>query len=166
MKYIKSFIESKAYHGSPIIGEKGTLTPSNSGELGAGVYFTRNEKYAKNYSLPRGEVLNMSQAETKSGVAELDLSKLNIKILTKEEYLNKRNEFYTIEQELNNGEWDLSVAIRAEEKLINQYQKEGYDGLEVLEEHQGVIFIKSMDKIRIENIKRIKTFNESIKIKK
>lgn len=143
------------YHGSPIIGEKGDLTPSGGGELGAGVYFTRNEGLAKNYSKPRGEVKNMAEAESKSGVANLDLSGLKIKTVTKEEYLNKRSEFYDKEQELNNGEWNLDVAKRAEEKLIKQYEKEGYDGLEVVDEQQGVIFPDSVKKAKHLNKKAV-----------
>lgn len=136
------------YHGSPIIGEKGDLIPSNSGELGAGVYFTRNEGLAKNYSKPRGEVNNMVEAESKSGVANLDLSGIKIKTVTKDEYLNKRSDFYDKEQELNDGEWDFNVAKRAEEKLIKEYEKEGFDGIEVLDEQQGVIFPNSVKKAK------------------
>jgi len=143
---------NKAFHGSPIIGEKGKLTPSSGGELGGGVYFTRNIDNAKNYSRPRGEVQNMAEAESKSGVANLDLSDLKIKTLTKDEYLNKRAKFYDKEQELNNGEWNLDVAKRAEDKLIKQYEKEGYDGLEVLDEQQGVIFPNSVKKAKVESL--------------
>jgi GNAT superfamily N-acetyltransferase len=144
-------IEYKVYHGSPIFKEKGILMPSKSGELGAGVYFTRNYKLAENYSLPRGEIKNMSDAISKSGVAELNLSNLKIKKLYKDEYLKKRNEFYDNEQKLNNVYWDLDIANKAEQKLIDYYEKEGYDGLEVDDEQQGVIFPSSIDKVKLKN---------------
>jgi len=142
----KPEIESIAYHGSPILRERGVLTPSSGGELGAGLYFTRNENVAKSYSLPRGEVKNMVEAESKNGVAKLDLSNLKIKNITKDQYVNKRREFYDKEQVLNNGEWDWYVAQRAEKKLVKYYEEQGYDGLEVSDEQQGVVFINSVEK--------------------
>ena len=137
-----------AYYGSPVYKEKGELLPATGGELGAGLYFTRNYKLAENYAQPRGEVFNMAEAKLKSGVSELDLSGLKIKSITKDEYINKRSDFYDAEQNLNNGDWSLEIAHSAELKLIDYYESNGYDGLEVESEEQGVIFPYSVRKIK------------------
>ena len=138
---------SIAYHGSPILKEKMKLTPSKSGELGAGLYFTRDYNYAKNYSLPRGEIKNMFEAQ-KGAVAKLDLGKLKIKKISKEDYLKKRGSFYEAEQKINHGNWSLEIAKKAEQKLINYYENLGYDGLEMIDEPQGVIFTESLNKLK------------------
>jgi hypothetical protein len=140
-----------AYHGSPILKEKNKLTPSKSGELGEGIYFTRDFKYAENYSLPRGELKNIFDEQKKGAVATLILSKLKLKKISKEEYLNKRSEFYDLEQKLNNGNWNLEIANNAERKLIIYFETLGYDGLELTDEPQGVIFTKSLNKLNYED---------------
>ena len=145
---IDNDVKDVAYYGSPIYKEKGELMPATSGELGAGLYFTRNYKLAENYAQPRGEVSNMVLAKSKSGVSELDLSGIEIKSITKDDYINKRSEFYDAEQKLNNGDWSLDIAHSAEIKLIDYYELSGYDGLEVESEEQGVVFPNSIKNIK------------------
>lgn len=134
------------FHGSPTLKKFDQLMPSKSGEMGPGLYFTRDEALAKDYSLPRGEVQNMQEAMAISGVAKLDIADMSIKEITKQEYLDARAKLMDQLQKENGGEWDSRFVDQAQQKVIDDYRAQGFDGLHIAGERQGVIFPESIDK--------------------
>lgn len=130
--------EDDWYHGSPIAKDITEFTETGGGELGKGVYITKDQNLADNYSQPRGEVKNMDEAKAKAGV--LKIKGVKLKQMTKQEFLDERAAFYDAEKELNNGEWFADSASKAEAKQQAKYKKEGFKGIDIPEENQAIIF--------------------------
>lgn len=135
------------YHGSPVASTVQDFRPSSGGELGAGLYFSFERDYAADYAKPRGEVYSASESAKTSSVIALDASRIKLKEITKAQFLKDRAALYDAEQNANGGKWDMDVARRAEKKLIEKYQSEGFDGLHESDEKQGVVFPDSIAKL-------------------
>jgi len=118
---------------------------AKDGELWEWMYFTRSKDLAKNYSNPRWDIKNMLESSKQVSINKIDLSKYNIKQITKKEYLSDRSKLYKIEQEINNWSWNEWIAKKAEKKLIDKYKSEWYDWLEIKDENQWVIFKDSIE---------------------
>ena len=128
------------FHGSPEAKSIGEFKASEGGELGQGVYFTKDKGFAVDFSKPRGEVQNLSAAMERSGVIEARLPKL--KEMTKKDFLAERNRFYDVEAKKPEykGEWSATVARNAEIAQQEKYAKEGFHGIAINEEKQAVLF--------------------------
>lgn len=121
-----------AYHGSPNAKSiNSPLRPSEGGELGAGVYFSREAEVAKGYAQSR-----VSEA---GGVIELDMSQMRIKEITQKQWVKDRAEIYArLEREA--GGWSKELAKVGEAELEQRYKAEGFDGIYATDTRQGVIF--------------------------
>lgn len=132
-----------AYHGSPMAKKIDVLKPSRGGELGAGLYFSYNLKVAHGYSLTNNEDGQSPHA----GVLRLDLSKLLIKPITRNEWIDDRATIMDQLRADNQGEWKREFANQAEKILINRYEQEGYDGL-YDDWDQGIVFPDRVHKVK------------------
>jgi len=137
-------IEANAYHGSLKAKDIKEFKPSNSGELGRGLYFSKDKSYAEQYAV-EGYGYPMGKS---AGVINLNIDKLNLKTITKQEWIDERSRFFDAEQALNGGVWNGDVFKRAEQKLNEKYISEGYDGLYVDGEKQGVIFPEKINSVK------------------
>jgi len=135
--------KADAYHGSNVAKTIKELKPLSGGELGDGMYFTKDKNYANEYT--KGS--SYEEPSKNAGVIGLNTSKLKIKEITKQNFLDDRSKLFEEEQKLNGGEWDSKVYRRAVDKLTANYEAQGYDGLHVADEKQGVVFPNSLKKI-------------------
>lgn len=124
----------RAFHGSPHAKAIEQFRPSWGGELGRGVYFSRDEQLASGYKTPRDD-----KPYPDAGVVEMDLSRANIKDLTRKEWLAIRSKLYDEEQAANDGDWTAEVATRAERRLEELFKSQGYDGI-YDDTKQGIVF--------------------------
>lgn len=151
-RYVKG---ESLYHGSPNKIE-GDLRPSKHGEFGQGVYFSKDKKLASQYMTPAGEPTGTPTLTEITSAA-------NLKKVSREEFLKDREGFYTREEKLNGGEWDGNVARRAEDKQRLQYVKEGYDGLDLADDKQVIVFPERLDSLKQ---KLRSTFYDSLDVPK
>lgn len=132
-------LDQIVYHGSPNAKVINNLRPSTGGELGPGFYFTKDEEVANGYTFRSYEGTSAN-----AGVLKIDIGDMPLKDITKQQWVQDRAEFFKSEQAANGGEWSADVANRAEQKLIEKYRSEGYAGLYVEDEKQGVVFPDAM----------------------
>lgn len=131
------------YHGSPNAKNLTELKASEGGELGAGLYFSRDKEVAQGYS-------RVGDLTGNEGTLDLKIAGANLKEVTREEFLAARSALYADEQAKNGGVWSREVAARAERRLIEDYQAQGYHGIYDVKERQGVIFPDHVGKATID----------------
>lgn len=123
-EFVKAQGES-LYHGR--IRKGGDIVNAKSGELGQGVYFSKDRVFAEEFTIP-------SNSFAKTGeVVDISSKRLNIKNINKDE-------FSDLKRQLPFGS-DLAP-------IREKYIKQGFDGIYVPEEQQGIIFPESMNKIK------------------
>lgn len=134
----------KAWHGSPNAARIDALRPSLGGELGPGLYFSRDYRTAAGYAIPSGE----DAVSAYSGVLELDLDALNIKTIARQEWLDRRAQLMDQFQAANGGDWKGEFYNLAMAQMIDEYEAEGFDGL-YDDWNQGIVFPDRVDRVRI-----------------
>jgi len=115
-----------------------TIKPSTRGDLGQGVYLTRDRKIAENFADPafRSSTLEavgdgtfidintgIKTSFPKAGVRELSLSNANIKLLKEGEYSKLLAKFRDTKTNV--------LDVNADKKIQAQFRKEGFDGIEL-----------------------------------
>ena len=114
-------ISNKAFHGTNKKFDKFDVNRSIEGELGKGIYFSKDLDTSKRFG---------------TNIKEISLDNLNLK------KFNRSNEF---SQEFNT----YSGTIKEKSQLMNnKYQKLGFDGIDVPHEKQLIVFPKSVNKIK------------------
>ena len=142
-KNMDLFTEEAAWHGSPHAMAIDTLRPSRGGELGPGLYFSYDHKTAAGYAHTRSE-----DSQPHKGVIELDLSGVNIRQITRQEWLDERSRLMDDLRARNGGEWRGEFFDAALAKMIIQYESEGVDGL-YDDWNQGIVFPDQAHKVKI-----------------
>jgi hypothetical protein len=146
-----------AYQGSPNALQLEALRPSRGGELGAGVYFSRDRSTAAGYAIPKGE----DAISPHMGVLDLDLRGLRIKEIKREEWLAERGQIMDELRAANGGEWKGEFFDEAMRRLEGRFKAEGYHGI-YDDNGQGVIFPEFADKIRIAQRTPHKFYSERV----
>lgn len=116
-------IDTPYFHGSQD-GRFEEFNRSGSGELGKGVYLSKEYKIADDYSrpqygAPRPEHGDVKTVLVKGKMAEID----------RQEYLDLRSKYMNQLQAENNGEWKGEFYNKAVDMTENYYKQQGYSGL-------------------------------------
>ncbi len=143
------------YHGTIDVTKE--FSPSENGDLGNGLYFTRNEDMAKNFA---NMAFRSSTVEAKgdgtfvdinsggiieapnAGIKEADISQLKIKQITPQEYISEVENLRAPKTKV------LPVGYNT--LAQNKFKQEGYDGIEITgtkESDQILVFPESIDKL-------------------
>ena len=113
----------KAYHGaqSPI---NWPLRASHSGEIGPGVYITKEAEQANEYARPAYGAMYPEGAN----VIPINIDG-ELKHIDREWWVNKRSEIMDRLRKENNGEWKGSFKDDAEREIMKMVEDEGYVGM-------------------------------------
>jgi hypothetical protein len=130
--FYEQYTRDTYYHGSSLKGLT-ELRASQGGELGKGVYITKNKDLAVDFT--KDDEHNYT-----GEVYEVTIN-TNLKETDKDDYLTVRSHFYDKLQSENGGEWGgIPMASEAEQLTQQHFIDDGYGGLYVEEEHQGIVF--------------------------
>lgn len=171
-KTVDEFVKAqpKVFHGTPDVNIQ-TLKPSKTGDLGEGIYLTRNRQTAENFSdmtfrdssleaRGDGSFININTGEVvrppKPGIVEAVISDLKIKQLAPGEYSAEINKL---------RQPDGRLPQNYETLAQNKFKKQGFDGIELKgtprgENDQILIFPKSANKLKTKS-QLTKIFNEA-----
>lgn len=133
----------RAWHGSPRAMQIDALRPSGGGELGPGVYFSKDRPTAAGYAISSSE-----DATPHAGLLELDIEGLNIAEIKRQEWLQQRSEIMDKLRSENGGEWRGEFYDEAMRQLEGRFKAQGFDGL-YDDWRQGIIFPDRAERVRI-----------------
>lgn len=116
-------VNTPYFHGSQD-GRFQEFNKSGHGELGKGVYLSKEYKIADDYSRPQYGAYRPEHGDVKSLLVKGDMAEID-----RQEYLDLRSKYMNKLQADNGGEWKGEFYNKAVDMVEDYYKKQGYVGL-------------------------------------
>lgn len=114
-------VENIYYRGAQRANER--IDPAAGGEIGRGIYVTRDPEQASEYARPQfggpyPSGANVEAFHVRGGLKPID----------RKEWVSRRGQIMDDLREANDGKWDSGFVREAEERLAKEARQEGFSG--------------------------------------
>jgi len=123
-------VDTPLYHGALNLDQQ-NLTASRGGELGPGVYVSKDPNIARGYAQrAHGEA-------SPEGAGIMPLVSTKLKPISKQEWLAERGRLMDQYRAENGGEWKAEFSDKAHRELQRRTESEGYGGYYLIADERG-----------------------------